>query len=73
MLLSLILAIALIALILKRAPELLAKKGLKGKDEAEEVGRVRTGILASLAGVLAAIGAYYTHRTFHINRETAGG
>jgi hypothetical protein len=31
---------------------------------------VRTALLAVLAGVLAAIGAYYTHRSFGLNRES---
>jgi uncharacterized protein YjbI with pentapeptide repeats len=65
-----ILGLALIALIIKWAPEWLAAKDLNATDEAEEVGRVRTALLATLAGVLAAIGAYYTHRTFQLNRAT---
>jgi uncharacterized protein YjbI with pentapeptide repeats len=63
-----ILGLALIALIIKWAPQWLATKHLTATDEAEEVGRVRTALLATLAGVLAAIGAYYTHRTFQLNR-----
>jgi uncharacterized protein YjbI with pentapeptide repeats len=62
---------AVVALfVLKWAPEWLAQSDLAGKDRAAEVGRTRTAILATLAGVLAAIGAYYTHRTFQLNRET---
>jgi hypothetical protein len=66
--LVLVLATGLAAFVVKWAPELLARQGLSGKDEAEELGRVRTALLALLAGVLAAMGAYYTHRTFELNR-----
>ena len=65
-----IVGLALVALIIKWAPEWLATKDLNATDEAEEVGRVRTALLATLAGVLAAVGAYYTHRTFQLNRAT---
>jgi hypothetical protein len=68
-LLSIGLIVALAALLLKWAPEWLVSGGLKGKDRAEDVGRLRTAILATLAGVLASIGAYYTHRTLKLNRE----
>src|SRR4051812_41498774 len=54
--------------VLKVAPEWLASSdGLKGKDLAEERGRVRTALLAVAAGVLASIGAVYTARTFRLN------
>ena len=63
------------------APDLLATKGLTttnaqeklmaANDRAEEIGRIRTACLAVLAGGLAAIGPYYTHRTFELNRQTA--
>ncbi len=36
---------------------------------AEEVGRARTVVIAVLAGGLAAIGAYYTHRGFGLSRQ----
>lgn len=36
---------------------------------AEEIGRARTVVLALLAGGLAALGAYYTHRNFGLNQE----
>lgn len=51
------------------APHLLSTNGLtSAKDRAEEAGRIRTACLAVLAGGLAAIGAYYTHETFGLNR-----
>ncbi len=62
---------ALVAVFLvKWAPEWLTNDDLTGKDRAEDEGRNRTAVLASVAGVLAAIGAYYTHRTFLLNRQT---
>lgn len=36
---------------------------------AEEIARTRTAILAILAGTFAAIGAYYTHKSFGLNRQ----
>jgi hypothetical protein len=36
---------------------------------AEEIGRARTTVLAVLAGGLAAIGAYYTHRSYALSRQ----
>ncbi len=60
----------LIVTVIKWAPEWLAStKGLVPKDRAEEYGRVRTALLAVLAGALAAIGAIYTARTFSLNRQ----
>jgi uncharacterized protein YjbI with pentapeptide repeats len=58
-------------LVIKLLPEQLASTGgIKDPSKrAEEIGRTRTAVLASLAGVLAAIGAYYTHRTFELNRQ----
>ena len=37
--------------------------------KAEEVGRARTAVLAVFAGLLALVGAYYTHRNFGLNRQ----
>jgi uncharacterized protein YjbI with pentapeptide repeats len=58
-------------LVIKVLPEQLASTGgIKDPSKhAEEIGRTRTAVLASLAGVLAAVGAYYTHRTFGLNRQ----
>ncbi len=42
---------------------------LRGTARAEEIGRARTAALAVLAGLIAAVGAVYTARTFRLNRE----
>jgi hypothetical protein len=62
------LVVALIAVILKWAPEWLGKRGLRGKDEAEEIGRVRTALLATLAGLIAIAGAVFTGLSYRLNR-----
>lgn len=57
-------------LIVKVLPEQLATEGIKDPVQRDEaIGRARTGVLAILAGSLAAIGAYYTHRTFGLNHQ----
>ena len=61
-----VLAIALF--LFKWAPELLATHGLKGKDKAEDIGRNRTSVLASLAFVIAVVGATYTGLSYRLNR-----
>lgn len=62
-------AIGVLVLLVKWAPqELASTDDLRGKDRAEEIGRVRTALLASLAGLLAGLGAYYTHKTYGLNR-----
>jgi hypothetical protein len=38
-------------------------------QKAEEIGRARTAVLAILAGSVAVIGAYYTHRSFGLSRQ----
>jgi uncharacterized protein YjbI with pentapeptide repeats len=55
-------------LLIKVAPQLLTARG-DGAKRADDVARTRTAILALLAGSLAAIGAYYTHRTFGLNLQ----
>jgi len=45
--------------------------GLDPVERDEARGRVRTGLLALLAGAIAAIGAIYTARTYSLNRRTA--
>jgi hypothetical protein len=61
---------ALSWIVVKWGPtQLISTNGLKGNDRAEELGRVRTGLLALLAGSLAAVGAIYTARTFRLNRQ----
>lgn len=43
--------------------------GLSAKEAAEETGRVRTSLLAALAGIIAVIGAIYTARTYELNQQ----
>src|SRR5437763_9967495 len=63
-------AVVLIVVIIRWAPHWLAStKGLSPADRVAEFGRVRTALLAVLAGTLAAIGAIYTARTFALNRR----
>jgi Pentapeptide repeats (8 copies) len=38
-------------------------------DKAEEADRIRTALLALGAGILATVGAFYTHRAFELNRS----
>jgi uncharacterized protein YjbI with pentapeptide repeats len=67
--LSALFALFALVVAIKWAPQwLTSTKGLHGNDKAQELGRVRTAILAGLAGLLAALGGYYTHRTFELNR-----
>jgi uncharacterized protein YjbI with pentapeptide repeats len=59
-----------IVVVVKLAPVWLGSTdGLTGKDRAEELGRVRTALLAVLAGAIAVLGLYYTGRTFALNRQ----
>ena len=44
-------------------------EGLTATGRAAELARSRTAVLAVFAGVLAGIGAYYTHRTFGLSRQ----
>ena len=54
--------------VIKWAPGLLAAD-VDPRDRAEEIGRARTALLAALAGGIALFGAYYTSRTFELNRQ----
>ena len=64
-----VVVVGAIALFLfKWAPELLATHGLKGKDRAEDIGRNRTAVLASLAFLIAGVGAIYTGLSYRLNR-----
>lgn len=66
-----LLIIALIPTVITWAPHWLAStNGLKADQRAAEVGRVRTALLAVLAGGIAVVGAIYTARTFALNRQT---
>ena len=56
--------------VIRWAPDQLAStSGLNGADRIAEIGRVRTAILAILAGSVAATGAIYTARTFALSRQ----
>lgn len=61
---------ALIALVvLKWAPHWFANtEGLSGKDKAEEISRTRTAVLATLAGLIAVVGAIFTGLSYRLNR-----
>lgn len=62
---------ATVALLVKWAPGWLAEtKGLKPPESAQELGRVRTAILAMTAGAIAIVGLIYTARTFSLNRQS---
>src|SRR4051794_15692205 len=63
-----VLVVTLVALILKWAPEWLSQNDLSGNDEAEEIGRVRTGLLAMLAGLVAIVGAVFTGLSYRLNQ-----
>jgi hypothetical protein len=54
--------------VLHWAPEWLAQPGLSRKDRAEDVGRTRTAILATLAGMIAVAGAIFTGLSYRLNR-----
>src|SRR3954454_8432510 len=64
-------ALACVFVVIKVAADWLATTdGISdAAKRAEEIGRARTAVLAVLAGTLAAIGAYYTHRTFGLTRQ----
>jgi len=70
-LIGLVAAFALVmAIVIKWAPMWLASdEQLTPQQRIEEVGRVRTAVLTALAGLIAVIGAYYTSRTFALNRQ----
>jgi uncharacterized protein YjbI with pentapeptide repeats len=58
--------VAFAALVLKWAPEWLATDG--AKDKGAELGRTRTAVLASLAGLIAVVGAMFTGLSYRLNR-----
>jgi hypothetical protein len=60
--------VALLVCVLKWAPEWLATGGLTGKEKAEEVGRTRTAVLATLAGLIAVVGAIFTGLSYRLNQ-----
>src|SRR5437660_476529 len=68
--LALLAVVALLTTVIKWAPLwLAATKGLGASERVQEVARVRTALLAVLAGGIAVVGAYYTARTFALNRQ----
>lgn len=65
-----VVAIALIALVVRWAPTWLASaRGISPSERAAEIGRVRNSVLAILAGGIALVGAIYTARTFALNQQ----
>lgn len=59
----------LLAIVLRWAPMwLAATDGLDPEQQAEDIGRARTALLAALAGSVAVVGAYYTSRTYALGR-----
>jgi hypothetical protein len=67
--LAVLVVILLGALVLKWIPAWLATGGLRGKNRAEEIGRTRTAVLASIAGLIALTGAIFTGLSYRLNRE----
>jgi hypothetical protein len=60
----------LIVVVVTRAPQWLSStKGLAPADRAATWGESRMALLATLAGSVAVVGAYYTSRTFALNRQ----
>lgn len=64
------LTVGLAVLVLRWAPGWLAPShDLSPGQRAEEVGRVRTALLAMLAGAVAIVGVVYTVKTFRLNLQ----
>ena len=62
--------VAVALVVVKFVPSWLADtEGLSRTDEAEEIGRARTALLALGAAVLATVGAVYTARSFSLSRQ----
>jgi len=67
---TMLLLVALIPTVITWAPHWLASTGgLNANQRAQEVGQVRTALLALLAGGIAVVGAIYTARTFALGRQ----
>ncbi len=65
-----IVVVALIVLLVKWVPTWLASAhGFSPTNQAAETGRVRTALLAILAGGIAIAGAIYTAKTFALNQQ----
>lgn len=64
------LLVAVAFLVVKVAPdELASTDGLTPAERAEEIGRVRTALLAFLAGLIASTGALFTGLTWRLNQR----
>lgn len=64
------LTVALIVVAIKYAPGWLADtRHLNARDRAAELGRVRTAVLAALAGTVAVVGAEFTRRSYLLSRS----
>ena len=67
-----VLGLALAALaylfVLKWLPEWLTNDDLTGNDRAEDEGRNRTAVLATIAGMIAIAGAFFTGLSYRLNR-----
>jgi uncharacterized protein YjbI with pentapeptide repeats len=69
---AVVLLLGVIYLAVKPLPEALANTdGLLPAEARAEVGRVRTALLASLAGLIAAAGALLSRLTYQLNRQVA--
>lgn len=68
---SCLVVLAILVVVVKVSSDwLAATDGIMDRAEkAEEIARARTVVLALLAGGLASVGAYYTHRNFGLNRQ----
>jgi uncharacterized protein YjbI with pentapeptide repeats len=69
---AIVVLLAVIFLAVKPLPDWLANtNGLEPADARAEVGRVRTALLASLAGLIAALGAVLSSMTYRLNSRVA--
>lgn len=61
-------ALVLVVILIKWAPAWLAAD-VPPDQRGAELGQIRTALFAVVAGVIALVGAYYTSRTFALNRQ----
>jgi uncharacterized protein YjbI with pentapeptide repeats len=62
--------LALLGVAARFLPRLIANtRGLTPLGRSAELSRARTAVLAALGGMIAAVGAYYTVRTFKLNEQ----
>ena len=62
-------ALAILVGLIKFGPEWLAQPGLKGKDRAEDIGRARTALLATAAGLIAIVGSIVALLNYRLSQE----